>query len=84
MPTSSRCYSPNDKGIIVPTDAGVGLNTSASYKPCVKCFIGNGYETPLTYYACDCVPEPDGGIETHSGVDLSKPASLLHAYFVSS
>ncbi|KAI1777980.1 hypothetical protein F4818DRAFT_439299 [Hypoxylon cercidicola] len=66
------CYSPNEDGIMVPTDRGIGLNTSQSFAPCVDCFIGNGHELPRTYYACDCVG-PHGGSYAHSGVYLGKP-----------
>ncbi|KAI2603704.1 hypothetical protein GGR54DRAFT_622400 [Hypoxylon sp. NC1633] len=68
----SRCYSPNEDGIMVPTNKGIGLNTSQSYLPCVRCFIGNGYELPRTYYACDCIG-PHGGAFAHSGVYLGEP-----------
>ncbi|KAI0164208.1 hypothetical protein GGR52DRAFT_558858 [Hypoxylon sp. FL1284] len=64
------CYSPNEDGVIVPTNKGIRLNTSQSYAPCTDCFIGNGYELPKTYYACDCVG-PNGGVYKHSGVDLN-------------
>ncbi|KAI1477989.1 hypothetical protein F4774DRAFT_411425 [Daldinia eschscholtzii] len=73
------CYSVDALGHMVPTNAGTGLNTSRTGKPCEKCFLGNGHELPWTYYACDCLSS-ETHIVTHSSVYLSDLISNVDGY----
>ncbi|XXH05700.1 hypothetical protein Hte_012135 [Hypoxylon texense] len=74
------CYSVDGDGHMFAQDAGHGLNNTNTSWPCEKCFNGNGYEVPTTYYACDCTPYAEGGVFTHSGVDLNALISNVDGY----